>query len=564
MRSTQPTPSGTGPRRHLGVSFELTWPAALLALTVGLLAWACGDAEYDAGAPGGADYPPNDYEPGPTQDAGSGMADTGGGAPAEDAFEEPFIPEEPEEEHRFQPPAASRTFVFVANTSLNAVARIDSLTLQITTIEVGFEPTVVRTVPTGDLAVVLNEGSDDVSVIFADQSDRVVTVDVAPGANSLELSPNGDFAIAYYDDAIAEPEDQPGSLSDASLIRLNEPVRVFNLVVGLHIREIEYNEAGDTAYFVTDDGVAVVTMPSVSRDLFVPPVHLSRDRLEDVAAIDREVEIAGDGEFALVRSSTESTLRLVDLTDGRIRELDLMAIPTDLDLLPSGDEVVAVLRDRGELLVVPLPGGFEDAETVQRYPLGDERAGLAHLIPSRRQLALYSTLDENDHLTLFDLDDGSMETFALRKGIESVVSSPDGSRLVVFHTKLPGEPVPGSDSFLAQSFAYTVFHTDLETARLVLTEARPGAFTFSEDGDSVFMLLADESRGVQAVEWADLLGGRDRTIELRRMPEAIGVIPATGRVYVSEQHEVGRMAFIDTDTGTVREVTGYQLNSRTE
>ncbi|MBN1946076.1 MAG: hypothetical protein JW797_10390 [Bradymonadales bacterium] len=516
----------------------------------------CGDmAEWDeSGAvPEGEDR---------TQDAG--YQDTAGSdvAPWQDASE-PFIPEE--EEYKMQAPVASRSYVFVANTSLNAVAKIDSQTLQITTIDVGMEPTIVCTSPAGDTVVVLNQGSHDLSIIRADQGDEVTFVDIQRGSNSLLMSPDGSYVLAYYNPAIAEPGDVAGSLSDASLVRLDqEPLVAYNLVVGFHIREVEFSASGEIAYFITDDGVAVVQPQQINQDRFIPPIHLSLDLVNDPLAIDREVEITGNGAFALVRSSQAPTLRLVDLTTHQIAELELAGIPTDLDLLPSGEEIVAVLRDAGEILVIPVPSGFEDPVAIGRIDLGEEVVGLVQLIPGTRLVVGYSTVGENDHLSLIDLDSGDIETFALRKGIQAVHVSPGSSRLLVIHTKLPGEAIPGTESFVAQSYAFSVFNLQFQVARMVFVDAPPGAFTYSADGQMVFMLVADEALGVRSVQWTNLATGRDMTIPLRRMPESIGLIPATGLIYVSEEHEVGRMAFIDPQSGKVKEVTGYHLNSRTE
>jgi hypothetical protein len=227
--------------------------------------------------------------------------------------------------------------------------------------------------------------------------------------------------------------------------------------------------------------------------------------------------------------------------------------------------VVVILRESFQAVVLSLPEGFDDPETLRTISLGQEVIGQAVLIPGTAQLALYSTADDNDHVSILDLegDDETLQTWALRKGVESVVPTPDGQRLLVFHTKMAGDPVPGTDTFLAQSYGYSIVDLPLSTHRLVLTEGRMTLFTFSGDGQMAFILLADQDAGVMGVEWANLATGRDETLSLRRLPQAIGVIPATA-VYVSEQHEVGRMAFIDADTGEIQEVTGYHLNSRIE
>ena len=45
-------------------------------------------------------------------------------------------------------------------------------------------------------------------------------------------------------------------------------------------------------------------------------------------------------------------------------------------------------------------------------------------------------------------------------------------------------------------------------------------------------------------------------------PTEIGSVPASGKVFVSQRHEMGRMSFIDVDDREVRTVTGFQLNSQ--
>jgi hypothetical protein len=523
-------------------------------LASGFALGACGEF----GGDDASEVPrPGGFDAGNSVDAGG---DTGGGAGGRDSGSEP----EEEADFRLQPPAASRSYVYVANTTLNAVARIDSLTLQIRTIEVGFEPTIVRTTPAGDRAIVLNEGSHDVSIV-AEGGGVVDTVPVTPGANSLVLSPRGDYAVAWYDDRIAQRGDEAGSLSDASVVRI-EGGEVFNLVVGVHIRDVVFDEGGETAFFVTDDGVAVVALAALDGDRFVPPVRVSDDVDAALDARDREVSIVATGEaaFALVRLSTSTEVTLVDLDAGSLHPLELGAVPTDLDVAEDGASALLVLRERSEVVRLAIPGAFTGDDEPERFAVGEEAVGLAQAIPGTSLLALYSTVDENDHLTLLDLGDGSFETYALRKGVESLRVSPDATRLLVIHTKRPGQAVPGTDTFLERSWAYTVFNLESRTSRLVITETRPGDLAFSADGTSAFLLLADEAQGIRAVEWANLVTGRDETIELRRLPQSIGVIPATGRIYVSEEHEVGRMGFIDPETGDLREVTGYHLNSRTE
>jgi hypothetical protein len=45
------------------------------------------------------------------------------------------------------------------------------------------------------------------------------------------------------------------------------------------------------------------------------------------------------------------------------------------------------------------------------------------------------------------------------------------------------------------------------------------------------------------------------------MPEAIGVVPGTNQIFVSQRAETGRITFIDAETGDVQHVSAFQLNA---
>ena len=45
-------------------------------------------------------------------------------------------------------------------------------------------------------------------------------------------------------------------------------------------------------------------------------------------------------------------------------------------------------------------------------------------------------------------------------------------------------------------------------------------------------------------------------------PEAIGLLPDTAKIYVSQRHPLGRVTFIDVATSQVQTLTGFDLNSQ--
>ena len=71
-------------------------------------------------------------------------------------------------------PATTDAYVFVANPDRNTVTRISVPSLEVLTVEVGVDPSLVETSADYSRAVTFNRGSDSVSVIAADSLDCVL------------------------------------------------------------------------------------------------------------------------------------------------------------------------------------------------------------------------------------------------------------------------------------------------------------------------------------------------------------------------------------------------------
>ncbi len=142
---------------------------------------ACGSDSASGGFPTSGD----------SAHVGGTGADEGG-----PGTEAPFVPEE-EIEVALQAPQGGDRYVFVVSTGLDAVVRIDGITLEVDLIEVGGQPTVMRTLGGEDALVVINEGTRDFSVvrsIEADQPPTVVTLDAPNHVNRLQVADDGRFA----------------------------------------------------------------------------------------------------------------------------------------------------------------------------------------------------------------------------------------------------------------------------------------------------------------------------------------------------------------------------------
>lgn len=477
-----------------------------------------------------------------------------------------FVPE-PEERFNFQRPQSSRNYVFVASTELDSVVRIDGDTLELTSIEVGDEPTVVRTWKETNVAAVLNRGSDDVSIIHSGSTRiDVVTLPIREGFNQLVMAPGGEYALAYLDYAEYEVGDDLGRFQDVNLIRLREgEEEVFNVAVGFRVLEVEFDEEGQRAFVITEDGISVIRMDDVDRDISAQPIAVSTDPGEDAQAVDREVEITADGELALVRSSVLEGINLINLGDRGLTQIALPSVPTDLDIYPDSRRALAVLKGSRQVAVLDLEALQEEPEEANLIEVPEGPLGLAAVDFEADLALLYSVAEGQPQITRLELDTGQQVVWDVRKAIRGVNLNPDGGRAVLFHA---AQDTPrsneASDIYLANSWAYTLLDIRTGFSKLQTAPTEPGEFVFSQDSRFMFVVLNEPGTGVRQVDRVSMESFRVDSYHLGSPPEHIGLLPSDTlqRIYVSQQHPVGRMTFIDIETGDSRTVTGYELNSQ--
>ena len=169
---------------------------------------------------------------------------------------------------------------------------------------------------------------------------------------------------------------------------------------------------------------------------------------------------------------------------------------------------------------------------------------------------------------MIDLDQPGYphRTFPLQKSVRAVGLSPDGSKLMVLHARAPGDPGSATtfEEFVDRSFGYSVVDVATGFAKLQLTLVDPGNFAFAGSRPRAYVVLdgGDAEGALAACQEIELDTGVVRTILLGSPPAAVGVLPATDKVFVSQRHPLGRVSFIDIDSGQVRTLTGFDLNSQ--
>jgi hypothetical protein len=564
-----------------------------------LLALAgCGDGAFEsANARGGADNA--GVLP------GSGSAGAGAGNPttsppgsifdpsapgsmgAGGAGSIPVLPAEIEVKLDFELPQASQRFVYAANPESGTVVIIDAETLTIQTVETGDRPTFLQTLRGTDDAIVLNAGSDDATMMRSPETKLTTsTVDVVPGANVIAVAPDGKHAVVYFNALYSSAGSATGSFQDVTVLTL-EPGkdRGIGMTVGFRPREVVFAADGSAAFAVTDDGVSVLDFATIDDEGagIARLVTLGAD--VDQKSLD--VSISPDGRYALARQPSESSIRLVDLSKGKIQTLELadLELPdpdadpdvdagtgeapveiTDLDLAPNGEFALAVLRNQDAVVRIPVPEAFEDHSKLRVYTIPGQLFGSVEIAPEADRALLYTTAAELERITILPLTgDEEPHTVALRKLVQAVAMAPDGKTALIMHAKLVGDPnEPGidPDAMIDRKYGYSVLRLSTGDVKLQVTDIPAKTFTITPDGGLVFLLFRDDASFVREVHEVDAASFLVEKIRLGSPPISLGAVPSSERLFVNQEHPDGRITLIDWKTNEQRTVTGFELNSR--
>ncbi len=486
----------------------------------------------------------------------------------------------PEVEYELGAPISSRRYIYVAMPELDSLAKIDGQTLAVTSLAVGERPEVVATAPGSDTAVVLDSLNGTATVVrpTVDQ-DVKRTFATLPHLNQMVIDPTGSYAVSWFDlnKAIADAGGldfvtEIGSFQDVTIIDLTPgEEHAVDLTVGFRPREVEFDEAGSRAYVITEDGISVIDLAAVSNSgpTMVPPIPVTDDPLAAPETI--EVEVVSGGNYAIVREAGIAQLRILSLSGDTMGQSWLIPLPaeaSDIDLSPDGTRAYAVLREVSSLAVIDVPGDGIDPTGVELVDLDDQVIG--SLIVSRDGATgiLFTNAYLEEQLTVIRLQEDGYPwvTYPLQKAIRHVQFDPTGTKALVVHAKAYGDPAEATsfEEYVDRSYGYSVLDVADGFAKLQITPVDPGTFTFPSSAPLAYLILdgGDAEGAVAQVQAIELDTGVVRSIELGSPPDAVGVLPDAGNAFVSQRHPLGRVSFIDIETGDVRTITGFDLNSR--
>ena len=466
-------------------------------------------------------------------------------------------PPEDEDEFLTTEPRGTDVVVFIANPLRDTLTRINAFTREITTIEVGDEPTQVVVSADYLRAVSFNAGSDSVSIVDV-ASSEVVELDVREDFNFIQMSPDGRWVVAFFNASVADASfdvDGVRSFTEVSFVdTMAQTVTSFS--VGFNPKEVRFADASRTAVVVSDQFLTVA-------DLSVDPIDLS---LVDLGAdpldppVAAEVQVTQGGEHAFVRYVGRDAIQLVDLDTGDLADLDGGIDPSDMDMSPDGGEVIVVARGSRELrifdtvdpLAAPRVLLTPDSSTVGSLVLSnDNRTGL-----------LYTTAVAEDRLTFWDRDSDTLVERSLVKPVDAIAVSPDGGSALIVHTL---SDAPYQSDVFTDRHALTVVNLETWLTNPVALESRPTKWTTSNDGRySLFVM--ENNRNVGVVDYQSRLVD---DVIVPSIPVHVGMMPLEDTAeaalgWVSQEHELGRISFLRPNDLSVETVTGFELNSAIE
>ncbi len=480
-------------------------------------------------------------------------------------------PPAPELEFNFdlKAPQASEHYVFIAATDRDSLVRITAdESLEIRLIPVGGQPTTVATLADQDVALVINSGTHDLSIVRStEESDAVKTLDILPYANVIRVSPDGRFAIVYYSEEAAEPNDPIGDFQTVAVINVQEEKeQVLQVSTGFHITGVYFHESLSVAYLVTDDGVSLLDLEGVEDGDITPIVSVSDNPLEDPSM--REVLITSSGDYAVVRNLALPQLTVVDLESGEMTSVEVAGLPTDVDLVPGSNRFLAILREQGLAYVVDLDLVLEEAEgAVAEIDVSGSLSGAALVTPDGNRAVLYTTTGGIKALALLELDDEDYpwKSYPVQKSVVAVAVSNGGSTAMVFHEAESYQvDASGLDKTIAAAQGFTLFDLDSGYRKLIQTDHHWTSHLFVVDSkgkdEKAFVLTPDPVQLEHSVQQIDLETYIVDPLTIASTPTSMVYVPTSRKVAVAQDHLNGRLTFIDVDSGAQYSVTGYELN----
>jgi hypothetical protein len=476
---------------------------------------------------------------------GSGVGDAG--------EEPPPLPPEKELESSYRSPVATGKYVWIANPRSGRVAYVDAASLDVQIAEAGNAPTYMAAVPSpigDDVAVVLNVASHDATLLRrSPRGLETRTFRTHARANAWAVSRDGRWAIAWSDAAALGELHRTDGFQDLTVIDLTGAVPPRILAVGYRPVRLGFADDAARAWAVTQDGVSIIALGDDPR--VVRNVPVSDDPLADPGS--RDVSVTPDGAYALIRRDGEAQITIVGLESERRVQVSLAGPVTDLDVAEDGSRAIAVVRDRAEVSVLPLPAIVDSPTTFSTLSITGETVGSVSLARDGGHAALYTNAVPAERFTVLTLEPLAYRVMRLYAPVEAVLPTPDARNAVVIHALASPSPRP--------AFSLVPIAAGLP-AKIVGTEAPIHAVALSPAGDRAFVTERDDAKKIHGLYVGKMPSLAVDRYPLASPPIAVGIVAGARRAYVAQEHPEGRITFVDLESGAARTLTGFELAAR--
>jgi hypothetical protein len=279
-----------------------------------------------------------------------------------------------------------------------------------------------------------------------------------------------------------------------------------------------------------------------------------------------DVSVTSAGDYAIARRDGSPELLLVNLKTHTVTSLIMSSPVTDLDLLPSGTQAFAVLRDESTLVRIDIPEGFTKGAAQKSYQFDDVTIGSVTMSAKGKYALLYTTAVPSKSLVILDFAKEEYRIVDLTKAIRAIAISPDENSALVVNTAPTASGSGGttgtSSSTANSSYGYTMVHLEDGYKKVVDTAANPNPFAITPDSTYAFVLLRDDKASVRVAQRISLTSYIVDNFPLGSPPNSIAALSGSHNVFVGQVYSEGRISFIDWTTGIVRTVTGFALNGR--
>jgi hypothetical protein len=518
----------------------------IIAMTL-VAAFGCGAGEEASG----------DFSGGGDESGGSAESSEDGGEATEGGSESV------EEEVEVIDAAVGANFLFLLEPSIEGLVRIHAESLEVSSVDLGTRPSLLAVREGTDEAVVLSSFPSQLFAVGGalDEPD-VRAAPVRAGYNSITLSPDGAAAVLWFN-AARWKTGAIGPIQTVAIASLGEDVpAVVEATVGFEPRSVTFTQAGDKAFVVTREGISILDLLDLDADFVAPALPLEVSPTNTAAGI--EVQFSEDGAYAVARAAGDPRIAILDLEAGTQKLVELDATPSDVDIVPGANAALLVFEAAAAMAWVALDA---PAETVPLVPVLPAGLAFAQVSPDGTRAVLTPPQTGPEALAIVELPSLEIRAVALQKSVRAATISPTGDSAVLIHepraTNLGPNPSPIDelDAQIDASSGFSVLQLDAGVAKLFLTPREPQQVTFVAPDAKAYVLLEANAGAAASISEVALGTLVEKSYAMPVVPTAILPMPDAHRLAVAQRHPFGRVSFIDTRTGVVESVTGFQLNS---